>query len=156
MIRPALYTPLLRLGLVVVYAATAFLLAQLVSGERSTATIEETESTELPKGRSVELRIDLQASRSIAEWVITLDGIPLDASSCNNLSGSILASVEIREGSRLMLDLIPNELDSDAPLALRVELSTTTDTLSQTFWSASEMVEALSLDALQPQPTESL
>lgn len=148
--------PLIRLGLVVVYALAAFLLAHLVSGQRTGITTTAPRIPEPSIGQSLTLRIDLQASRSIAEWHISLDGTQLDSSSQDALTWSAETCTEIREGSRLLLDLTPENLETDTPLAVRIELNSETGALSQTFWSPGDLVEVLSLEPLRIQPTESL
>lgn len=148
--------PLIQLGLVVTYAVAAFLLAHLVSGQRAGITADATLRPEPTDGQNLTLRIDLQASRPIAEWRISLDGAQLESSSRDALSWLTETSIEIREGSRLLLDLTPEDPATDAPLAVRIELNSDTGALSQTFWSPGDLVEVVSLEPLCIQPTESL
>jgi hypothetical protein len=146
--------PLIRFGLVLAYAIAAFLLAHLVSDERSEARAEPAAPPTREEGTDLDLRIDLQASRPIAEWRITLDGTPLETSLLSDLEGSIRSSVTIREGSRLILDLMPEDPESGTPFALRLDLTTAEGTRSETFWSSGEMVEAVPLDTWLKQPSK--
>lgn len=139
---------LIRLGLVATYAVVAFLLAHLVSGHRTGFPTETPGRPEPSDSRNVTLQIDLQASRPVAAWRVSLDGISLAESSRSALTWFTEVSVVVREESRLLLDLTPTDLETDAPLAVRIELNSGPASLSQTLWSPGELVEAVSLEPI--------
>lgn len=147
--------PLIRLGFVVTYAVAAFLLAHLVSGQRTRVTVGPPAAPAASVGQNVLLKIDLKASRPIADWGIALDRIPLENSSLSALAWSTRVPVAIHEGSRLLLDLTPVDSETESPLALRIDISASTGSMSQTLWAPGELVEAVSLDAFCAQPAAS-
>ncbi len=148
--------PLLRLGLVVAYGLGAFLLAHLVSGQRSGIPAGSTPIREPTDEQSLELKVAIQASRPVTNWLITLDGASLEATTSTPLTWTGQGQVEIQTGTRLILDVIPEEAQVESPLAVRIDLDCAVGSLTRTFWSSGDLVEAVLLDSLRPTPEETL
>ena len=136
-----------RLGIVVLYGCAAFLLAGRFGDNRvSTTQVPPSQPGSSPD--ETLLRIKLQASQPVDEWIVRLEGAEILPLSATAFSWSGESTAPLRPDVRLVIAVEAAPGTHDAPLAVRLQVEGHEDAIDRTFWGEANLVEAVLLDPL--------
>ena len=137
-----------RASIVLVYGAIAFLIANhLGQTNPDRSGIMPPPTTEIP-GEEIRLHLNLEASRPVESWSVTVDGVMAKHDTITEHGWSAEINLAPLPDQRLIIDVTPSESPDESPLAIHLMISFDGSAWEQTFWSPDDLVESVSLDPL--------
>lgn len=137
-----------RVSIILVYGAIAFLIAShLGQTNPDRSDIVPISVAETP-GKGVRLKVNLEASRPVENWSVTADGVMVVDGTVTAHGWSAEIDLTPLPDQRLIIDVTPSESPIDSPLAIHLMISFEGKSWEQTFWSADDLVESVSLEPL--------
>jgi len=137
-----------RMSIILLYGAIAFLVAERLGRTDPFQFPTLPDPTANPPGRSLRLKIDCSASRPVENWLIMVDGVPVDGAATTGHRWRGETDLAPRPDQRLTMDATPSPSSADSPLAVRLQVSANGENWEQTFWAPDELVESVPLDPL--------
>ena len=135
-----------RIAVVALYGIAAFFVANRFGKNAPHPTPSIPTVSEPSQSEIAHLKIDLLASRPVTTWGIRIEGIALAPSATSALSWSGEFAGPLPVDSRLVLAIEPTPTDAETPLAVRLRIQGETAKFDRTFWSDSDLVEAIPLE----------
>ena len=137
-----------RVSIVLVYGAIAFLIANhLGQTNPDRPGFMPASATEIP-GDQTRLYLNLEASRPVESWSVTVDGVMVKHDTITAHKWSAEINLAPLPDQRLIIDVTPSESPDESSLAIHLMISFDGSTWEQTFWAPDDLVESVSLDPL--------
>ncbi|MEZ5278343.1 MAG: hypothetical protein R3F07_18320 [Opitutaceae bacterium] len=135
-----------RIAVVALYGIVAFLVAGRFAENTTRPTPADPKVGEPSGMETSHLNIDVIASRPVTAWGMRLEGVPLAPRATSDLSWSGDYAGPLTGDSRLVLDIEPTPAVDPIPIAVRLRIRGENAQIDRTFWSDSDLVEAISLE----------